>query len=143
MHGFRTTDPAYWEELSGSPRSLDEHNAAYEEQSFLETDTAPSAQDDSSAYDCAIPINKVIAHSISAEVPQGYLGSEEGVLVPSAVAETLDDRFEKDVDDAKDDEHMLWHSKQSRVANRHYSGRSFWKHLDDDNWQKDGEDGLS
>lgn len=58
-----------------------------------------------------MPVNKVIAHSISAEVLQGYLGGEEGVLVPSAAAETLDDGFEKDVDDAKDNEYLLRHSK--------------------------------
>lgn len=148
MCGFKEIDPAFWEELSGQstqPTLLKSHNVQYNNETFLDMESGSNEQ----SYDSAIPVAKVMDHVFTEQVSNGYIKDSEGILAPTACSEVLDNGFDiggqadqKECESQAADA-FLQQGKRMRIPNQYYAGKAFCKHCDSDDWEQDGEDGLT
>ena len=121
LRELKQTDPVFWKELT--TQQFDD-NVPPENIPQLEDNIV---DEDIGINDSHVPL-KVLVQELAdkTKTTGGYIVSEEGGFVSSALAEQFEDVVETEVVDKK-----LGRGKRRKQANRLYSAKTFWMHGDE------------
>jgi hypothetical protein len=122
LRELNQTDPVFWKELT--IQKFDD-NVPSENIPQLEDDIV--VDEDIGIDDSDVPL-KVLVQELAdkPKMTSGYIVSEEGGFISSALAEQFEDEVETEVVDKK-----LGRGKRRKQANRLYSAKNFWMHGDE------------
>lgn len=141
LRNLKTTDPAFWAELTMS--RPDENLPGTEE--ILPEDVEPDAGlEDADADDSDLSMLTLIA-ALTRDIPETVGSRKTGTLMSLSDAENVDldlelvPPAEANVEDPKEEKAPEGsdRGKRKKFANKLYNGDAFWRHNDNDDWKDD------
>lgn len=126
---MRTTDPKFWEELTGNKQQdLPPQDVVLPEDVIPQDDVL----DVESVHASEVQLQTVVSSMVTGTRPEGVSSREDGGLSLTGEAESMDADVDVAVEPAGSTEESTGRGKRRKIANRLYSSGTFWRHDGDE-----------